>query len=34
VLTDPDNEAANGLYRSLRGERQDVVEWDFLYADN
>ena len=33
VLTDPDNEAANALYASLGGERLDVVQWDFEYAE-
>jgi aminoglycoside 3-N-acetyltransferase I len=29
VLTDPDNDAANALYRAAGGRRSDVVEWDF-----
>jgi ribosomal protein S18 acetylase RimI-like enzyme len=33
VLTEPDNEAANALYASLGGERSDVVQWDFEYAE-
>ncbi len=33
VLTDPDNDAANALYRSLGGERVDSVMWDFRYTD-
>ena len=32
VLTDPDNEAANDLYRSLGGERVESVMWDFEYT--
>ena len=32
VLTEPDNEPANALYRSLDGERVDSVMWDFAYA--
>lgn len=32
VLTEPDNDAANALYRSLDGERVDSVMWDFGYA--
>src|SRR3954454_19942250 len=31
VLTDPENDAANALYRSQGAERRDVVEWDFRY---
>ena len=34
VLTDPDNEAANALYAAAGGTRQDVVMWDFRYADS
>jgi len=33
VLTEPDNEAANALYRSLGGAPAEVVQWDFEYAD-
>ncbi len=33
VLTDPDNVAANELYRSVGGAPQAVVEWDFDYAE-
>jgi len=33
VLTEPDNEAANWLYRSVGGQSVDVVQWDFEYAD-
>jgi aminoglycoside 3-N-acetyltransferase I len=33
VLTEPDNDAANALYRSLGGERVESVMWDFPYAD-
>jgi aminoglycoside 3-N-acetyltransferase I len=29
VLTEPDNTAANELYASLGGVRQDMVMWDF-----
>ena len=32
VLTEPDNDAANALYRSLEGERVDSVMWDFAYT--
>jgi ribosomal protein S18 acetylase RimI-like enzyme len=31
VLTEPDNEAANALYRSLGGVPGEVVQWDFRY---
>ncbi len=31
VLAEPDNEAANALYRSLGGEPTEVVQWDFEY---
>jgi ribosomal protein S18 acetylase RimI-like enzyme len=31
VLTDADNAAAMGLYESVGGVRNDVVEWDFSY---
>ena len=34
VLTEPDNEAANALYRSLGGSASEVVQWDFHYADD
>ena len=34
VLTEPDNEPANALYRSLGGERVETVMWDFRYADD
>jgi aminoglycoside 3-N-acetyltransferase I len=34
VLTEPDNDAANALYESLRGVRSEVVMWDFAYADD
>jgi aminoglycoside 3-N-acetyltransferase I len=34
VLTDLDNEAANALYAAAGGTRQDVVMWDFRYADS
>jgi ribosomal protein S18 acetylase RimI-like enzyme len=34
VLTEPGNEAANALYASLGGERSDVVEWDWRYAES
>jgi ribosomal protein S18 acetylase RimI-like enzyme len=34
VLTEPDNDPANALYRSLGGERTEVVQWDFPYADD
>ena len=29
VLTEPDNEAANGLYASLGGTRVETVMWDY-----
>jgi ribosomal protein S18 acetylase RimI-like enzyme len=29
VLTEPDNTAANALYASLGGVRQESVLWDF-----
>jgi ribosomal protein S18 acetylase RimI-like enzyme len=32
VLTEPDNEPANALYRSLGGTSQLDVEWTFSYA--
>jgi aminoglycoside 6'-N-acetyltransferase len=32
VLTEPDNAAANALYRSAGGTRVDVVMWDFSYV--
>jgi ribosomal protein S18 acetylase RimI-like enzyme len=32
VLTEPDNEPANALYRSLGGTSQPDVEWTFSYA--
>ena len=32
VLTEPDNDAANALYRSLDGTPSDVVQWDFDYG--
>ncbi len=32
VLTEPDNDAANALYRSLGGSREETVLWDFRYA--
>jgi hypothetical protein len=32
VLTDAGNDPANGLYRSLGGERVDSVMWDFTYT--
>jgi len=32
VLTEPDNDASNALYRSLGGERVETVMWDFRYA--
>jgi ribosomal protein S18 acetylase RimI-like enzyme len=31
VLTEPENEAANAVYRSLGGRPSDVVQWDFEY---
>jgi aminoglycoside 3-N-acetyltransferase I len=34
VLTDKDNVAANALYASRGGVAQEVVEWDFNYADD
>ena len=32
VLTEPDNDPANALYRSAGGVSSTVVEWDFSYA--
>ena len=32
VLTEPDNDPANALYRSAGGASSTVVEWDFSYA--
>jgi ribosomal protein S18 acetylase RimI-like enzyme len=34
VLTEPDNEPANALYRSAGGTSQLQVEWTFAYADD
>ena len=34
VLTEPDNEPANALYRSSGGTSQLDVEWTFAYADD
>lgn len=34
VLTEPDNEPANALYRSAGGTSQVDVEWTFSYADD
>jgi aminoglycoside 3-N-acetyltransferase I len=34
VLTEPDNEAANGLYESIGGTRSEVVMWDFEFGDD
>lgn len=34
VLTEPDNEPANALYRSAGGTSQLDVEWTFSYADD
>ena len=34
VLTEPDNEPANTLYRSAGGTSQLDVEWTFSYADD
>jgi GNAT superfamily N-acetyltransferase len=31
VLTEPDNDAANGLYAGLGGVRSEAVMWDFEY---
>jgi ribosomal protein S18 acetylase RimI-like enzyme len=31
VLTEPDNDPANALYRSAGGESSTVVQWDFSY---
>lgn len=33
VLTEPDNEAANALYRSVGGSSHPDVLWDFAYTD-
>lgn len=32
VLTEPDNDAANALYRSVGGKLSQVIEWDFDYT--
>ena len=32
VLTEPGNDPANALYRSLGGERVETVMWDFRYT--
>ena len=34
VLTEPDNEPANALYRSAGGTSELDVEWTFSYADD
>lgn len=34
VLTEPDNEAANALYRNAGGTSRLDVEWTFSYADD
>jgi len=34
VLTEPDNEPANALYRSAGGTSQLDVEWTFSYTDD
>jgi len=34
VLTEPDNDAANGLYAKAGGVRSEVVMWDFAYEDD
>jgi aminoglycoside 3-N-acetyltransferase I len=34
VLTEPENDAANALYRSLGGVRSEVIEWDWRYEDD
>lgn len=34
VLTEPDNQAANALYAAAGGTRDEVVMWDFPYADS
>jgi aminoglycoside 3-N-acetyltransferase I len=34
VLTEPDNDAANGLYDKAGGTRSEVVMWDFAYEDS
>jgi ribosomal protein S18 acetylase RimI-like enzyme len=33
VLTEPDNAAANALYRSLGGKPANAVQWDFDYEE-
>lgn len=33
VLTEPDNDPANGLYEKAGGSRSEVVMWDFSYED-
>lgn len=32
VLTEPDNDAANALYKSAGGTRSEVVMWDFEFG--
>ena len=32
VLTEPDNDPANALYRRVGGTSSTVVQWDFQYA--
>jgi ribosomal protein S18 acetylase RimI-like enzyme len=34
VLTEPENDAANELYRSLGGQASEAVMWDFTYAES
>ena len=34
VLTEPDNGAANALYRSAGGAAVEVVQWTFSYGDD
>jgi aminoglycoside 3-N-acetyltransferase I len=33
VLTEPENEPANGLYAKAGGDRSEVVMWDFAFRD-
>ena len=34
VLTEPDNDPANALYRAAGGVPSEVVMWDFSYVDD
>jgi ribosomal protein S18 acetylase RimI-like enzyme len=34
VLTEPDNDPANALYREAGGEAEETVQWTFEYTDD